>query len=62
MFGSLLVLFVFPFIQLNRGYIKSKPKNFFLPITLLTNSQSAQLNIFHLVVMTFLVVVFVLLG
>jgi len=62
MFGSLLILLIFPYIQLNRGFVSPKYKNFFLPINLLSNTQSAQLNIFHSVLMTFFVVTFVLLG
>jgi len=61
MFGSLLILLVFPFIQLNRGFLLRK-KTSFLPLSILTNTQSSQLNIFHTVIMTFFVVVFVLLG
>jgi len=61
MFGSLLILLVFPYIQLGRGFISYK-NNFFLPVTVLTNTQSSQLNIFHSFLVTFLVVVFVLLG
>jgi len=60
MFGSLLILLVFPYIQLNRGFVKKK--NFFLPTTMLSNTQSSQLNIFHSVAITFLIVVFILLG
>jgi len=60
MFGSLIVLLVFPYIQLNRGFVAYK--NSFLPTSVLMNTQSSQLNIFHSVLTTFLVVVFVLLG
>jgi len=61
MFGSLLVLLVFPYIQLNRGFVVCK-KFSFLPTSVLMNTQSSQLNVFHSVLMTFLVVVFILLG
>jgi len=61
MFGSLVILLVFPFIQLNRGF-SATSKKIFLPITTLTNIQSSQLNILHSLLMTFFVVTFILLG
>jgi len=61
MFGSLLILLVFPFIQLNRGFVTYK-KFSFLSVSTLMNTQSSQLNAFHSILMTFLVVVFILLG
>jgi len=61
MFGSLVILLIFPFIQLNRGFV-IRTKKSFLPTTVLANTQSSQLNIFHSLLMTFLVVTFILLG
>jgi len=62
MFGSLLALVIFPYLQLRSGITITKQKTQFLPLTLLTNIQSAQLNIFHLLVTTHFVTVFILLG
>ena len=63
MFGSLIILLIFPYIQFGRGQVLLTKKNKgFLPLFLLSNIQSSQLNILHTISITFLVVTFILLG
>jgi len=62
MFGSLVALVIFPYLQLSRGHITAKKSQDFLPTTFLATVQSTQLNILHLVSNSYFVVVFILLG
>jgi len=62
MFGSLVALVVFPYLQLGRGHVTTRKHQNLLPVTFLATVQSTQLNIFHLVLNSYFVVIFILLG
>ena len=62
MFGSLLALVIFPYLQLGRGHVTTKRYENLLPTAFLATVQSTQLNALHLVLNSYFVVVFILLG
>jgi len=62
MFGSLLALVIFPYLQLGRGHVTTKRYENLLPTAFLATVQSTQLNVLHLVLNSYFVVVFILLG
>jgi len=62
MFGSLLALLIFPYLQLSSGYTTSKKYENFLSVSFLATIQSTQLNILHLVLNSYFAITFILLG
>lgn len=63
MFGALVMLLIFPYLQYGYGSrIDRKEKDLFIPHYILNNTHSAQLNILHQIVIAYFAVVFVLLG
>jgi hypothetical protein len=63
MFGALIMLLIFPYLQYGYGsFVERKKKDLFIPQHILNNTHSAQLNILHQIVISYFAVVFVLLG
>jgi len=62
MFGSLLILLVFPFIQFGQGAWSARKKVAFIPVVLMSSIQGAQFNSLHLFFVSNFTVVFILLG
>jgi len=61
MFASLIALLIFPFLKY-RGYLKYWYKKTFCSTELLSILQGAQLNIVHLILSSYLIIVFIFLG